>query len=97
MPGLDLLLGAVADGDQDDHGGDADRHAEDRQAGAQLVRGDPGQRDAQRLAAASRGVLVGSGLLVGEHPSVAEPDDAPRAGGDIAFVGDQHDGAARRR
>ena len=41
MPRLDLALGAVADGDEHDHRGDADRHAEDRQARAQLVGRDP--------------------------------------------------------
>ena len=47
MRDCDRLGGAVADGDQHDHRGDADRHAEDRQPGAQLVGGDPAPGDAQ--------------------------------------------------
>ena len=95
--GLDLALGAVADGDEDDHGRDADRHAEDRQAGAQLVGRDAGQRDAQRLGRGHAASSRGTGRLVGEHPAVGEAHDPLRAGGDVGLVGDEDDRAALAR
>ena len=54
MPRLHRLLGPVADRDEDDHRGDADRHAEDRQPRAQLVGGDAAERDPQRLGGVTR-------------------------------------------
>ena len=70
------LRGPVADGDQDDHRGDPDRHAEDRQARAELVRGDPPPGDAQRLARRSsrqRAPRVGADFWAARAVGSVEP------------------------
>ena len=82
---LDSFGGAVADGDQHDHRGDPDRHAEDRQPRTELVGGDPAPRDAQRLGT-DHGwavpIMAGSPQRRRRRPGGGVPtsDDGPRVG-----------------
>ena len=111
---LDLLLhrrgGAAADGDEDDHRGDADRDAEQRQQRAQPVRQHSLNRHPQGLeqahavhrgpasSRAAAGRRVERRLAnVGDDLAVGELDHAFGAVGDVVLVGDHHDRPAERR
>jgi hypothetical protein len=90
--GLDLALGAGADGDQHHDGGHADHHAEHGQQAAQPVRAQRGHGDPPRLRQPHPVGLIPVGLT----PRAARraPGSAAGPGGDVQVVGDQHDGHA---
>ncbi len=111
---LDLLLdgdaGAVADRDEDDHRGDADRDPEHRQQRAQPVRqhaldGHPERLDdahaligsacGGRAAAAARRSRRCAGRT--RSAAVDEMDGPLRVRGDLGLVRDHHDRAAGER
>ena len=97
-----------ADGDEDDHRGDADRDAEQRQQRAQPVREHALHRHPERLEQAhavtpllsdrcGRGTAVDGRCRRRDDLAVGELDHALRVRGDVVLVGDHHDRPARAR
>ena len=90
---VDLLLHGAGragpDRDQDDHRPDADRQPEHREPRAQLVGGQAGEGDADRLV---HGAGSANGVeLIGDDLAIAEHDDPVGVLGHLALVRDQHD------